>query len=135
MVWDGVTYQAPDPSGTAANFVEARGQAMLLPAGSYGTLRLVGASHHGPVTTDLTVRYTDGTTVELPVTVGDWAGSTPAGSSVALEMPHRIKRGQGVDGPPVRLFAASVALDASKTVRSLGLRNDTRVQIYALTLG
>ncbi|MCX4480505.1 GH92 family glycosyl hydrolase [Streptomyces cellulosae] len=135
VVWDGVTYQAPDPSGTAANFVEARGQAMLLPAGSYGTLRLVGASHHGPVTTDLTVRYTDGTTVELPVTVGDWAGSTPAGSSVALEMPHRIKRGQGVDGPPVRLFAASVALDASKTVRSLGLRNDTRVQIYALTLG
>ena len=50
-------------------------------------------------------------------------------------MPHRIKQGQGVDGPPVRLFAASVALDASKTVRSLGLRNDTRVQIYALTLG
>ncbi len=135
VVWDGVTYQAPDPSGTAANFVEARGQAMLLPTGSYGRLRLVGASHHGPVTTDLTVRYTDGTTAELPVTVGDWAGSTPAGGSVALEMPHRIKRGQGVDGPPVRLFAASVALDASKTVRSLGLRNDPRVQIYALTLG
>ncbi len=98
VVWDGVTYQAPDLSGTAANFVEARGQAMLLPAGSYGTLRLVGASHHGPVTTDLTVRYTDGTTVELPVTVGDWAGSTPAGSSVALEMPHRIKRGRAWTG-------------------------------------
>ncbi|MDN3267258.1 GH92 family glycosyl hydrolase [Streptomyces sp. MA15] len=135
VAWDGVTYDAPDPSGAAANFVEARGQALLLPAGSYGTLRLVGASHHGPVTTGLTVRYTDGTTAELPVTVGDWAGSAPAGGSVALEMPHRIKRGQGVDGPPVRLFAASVALDASKTVRSLGLRNDPRVQIYALTLG
>ncbi|MEU0290422.1 GH92 family glycosyl hydrolase [Streptomyces sp. NPDC006147] len=135
VVWDGVTYDAPDPSGTAANFVEARGQAMLLPAGSYGTLRLVGAAHHGPVTTGLTVRYTDGTTAELPVTVGDWAGSAPAGTSVALEMPHRIKRGQGVDGPPVRLFADSVALDATKTVRSLGLRNDPRVQIYAITLG
>ncbi|GGW95734.1 alpha-1,2-mannosidase [Streptomyces malachitofuscus] len=132
--WDGVTYHAPDPSGTAANFVEARGQALLLPAGSYGALRLVAASHHGPVTTTLTVRYTDGTTAELPVTVGDWAGSAPQGSSVALEMPHRIKRGQGVDGPPVRLFGSSADLDDSKTVRSVGLRNDPRVQIYAITL-
>src|SRR3546814_16815576 len=33
VVWDGVTYQAPDPSGPAAHFVEARGPAMLLPAG------------------------------------------------------------------------------------------------------
>ncbi|MFG1665121.1 GH92 family glycosyl hydrolase [Streptomyces sp. Y7] len=134
VVWDGVTYEAPDPSGTALNFVEARGQALLLPAGSYSTLRLVAVAHHGPVTTALTVRYTDGTTAEVPVTVGDWAGSAPQGSSVALEMPHRIKRGQGVDGPPVRLFGASADLDASKTVRSVGLQNDPRVQIYAITL-
>ncbi|MFI5569136.1 GH92 family glycosyl hydrolase [Streptomyces sp. NPDC051740] len=135
VVRDGVTYDAPDPSGTAANFVEARGQAMLLPAGSYGALRLVAAAHHGPVTTTLTVRYTDGTTAGLPVTVGDWAGAAPQGGSVALEMPHRIKRGQGVDGPPVRLFGSSAELDASKTVRSVGLPDDPRVQIYAMTLG
>ena len=108
---------------------------MLLPSGSYGTLRLVAASHHGPVSTALTVRYTDGSTAEIPVTVGDWAGSTPQGSTVVLEMPHRIKHGQGVDGPPVRLFGTSGKLDGSKTVRSVGLPNDARVQIYALTLG
>ncbi|MGW6012095.1 GH92 family glycosyl hydrolase [Streptomyces sp. NPDC055210] len=134
VVWGGVTYDAPDPSGTAENFVEARGQSMLLPAGSYGALRVVAVAHHGPVTTALTVRYTDGTTAEVPVPVGDWAGSTPQGSSVVLEMPHRIKRGQGVDGPPVRLFGASADLDASKTVRSIGLQNDPRVQVYAITL-
>ncbi|MDL5206506.1 NEW3 domain-containing protein [Streptomyces sp. ALI-76-A] len=134
VVWSGVTYDAPDPSGTAANFVEARGQSMLLPAGSYSSLRLVAAAHHGPVTTTLTVRYTDGTTAELPVTVGDWAGSAPQGSSVALEMPHRIKRGQGVAGPPVRLFGSSADLDASKTVRAVGLQDDPRVQVYAITL-
>ncbi|MFD6285599.1 GH92 family glycosyl hydrolase [Streptomyces sp. NPDC060205] len=134
VVWGGVTYDAPDPSGTAENFVEARGQSMLLPAGSYGALRVVAVAHHGPVTTALSVRYTDGTTAEVSVPVGDWAGSTPQGSSVVLEMPHRIKRGQGVDGPPVRLFGASADLDASKTVRSIGLQNDPRVQVYAITL-
>ncbi|MFE7068860.1 GH92 family glycosyl hydrolase [Streptomyces sp. NPDC057620] len=134
VVWGGVTYDAPDPSGTAENFVEARGQSMLLPAGSYGALRVVAVAHHGPVTTALSVRYTDGTTAEVAVPVGDWAGSTPQGSSVVLEMPHRIKSGQGVDGPPVRLFGASADLDASKTVRSVGLQNDPRVQVYAITL-
>ncbi|WP_406002452.1 GH92 family glycosyl hydrolase [Streptomyces sp. NBC_00829] len=134
VIWDGVKYNAPDPSGTAPNFVEARGQAMLLPPGSHSALRLVASAHHGTVTTMLTIRYTDGTTAEIPVTVGDWAGGAPTGSSVALEMQHRIKRGQGVDGPPVRLFGITAGLNASKTVRSVGLQNDTRVQVYALTL-
>ncbi|GLW49485.1 alpha-1,2-mannosidase [Streptomyces sp. NBRC 14336] len=132
--WDGVTYDAPDPRGTAPNFVESRGQSLLLPAGEYRALRLVAVAHHGPVAATLTVRYTDGTTSEVPVTVGDWAGSAPQGSTVVLKMPHRIKRGQGVDGPPVRLFGASAGLDASKTVRSVGLPNDSRVQVYAITL-
>ena len=134
VTWDGVTYHAPDPSGTAPNFVEARGQALLLPAGQHVALRLVGAAHNGPVTTTLTVRYTDGSSAEVPVTCGDWAGSAPDGSTVVLEMPHRIKAGQGVDGPPVRLFGGTVALDGAKTVRSVTLPDDPRVEIYAITL-
>ncbi|WP_309116880.1 GH92 family glycosyl hydrolase [Saccharothrix sp.] len=131
VTWNGVTYLAPDPTGTAANFVEARGQAVLLPTGQYGTLNLVAASHNGPVTTAVAVRYTDGTTAELPITVGDWAGS---GGTVVLDMPHRIKAGKGVDGPPVRLFGLAAALDPAKSVRSLTLPADPRVEVYALTL-
>ncbi|QFZ21492.1 GH92 family glycosyl hydrolase [Saccharothrix syringae] len=126
----GVAYAAPDPGGAAANFVEARGQAVLLPGARYGGLRLVAASHNGPVTTALTVRYADGTSASLPVTVPDWAGSGPA----LLEMPHRIKAGQGVDGPAVRLFGASAALDPGRVVRSVGLPDDPRVEVYAITL-
>jgi hypothetical protein len=131
VVWDGVTYAAPDASGTVANFVEARGQSLLLPAGQHAALKLVGASHNGPVSTTLTAHYTDGTSADLAVTFGDWAGS---GSPVVLEMPHRIKAGSGVDGPPVRLFGISGELDGGKTVQSVSLPNDPRVEIYALTL-
>jgi hypothetical protein len=49
-------------------------------------------------------------------------------------MPHRIKAGQGVDGPPVSLFGVTVPLAAGKTIRSLTLPNDARIQMYALTL-
>ncbi|MFI1393677.1 GH92 family glycosyl hydrolase [Streptomyces sp. NPDC020681] len=134
VTWNGVTYQATDPSGTAANFVEARGQALLLPEGARSSLRLVGASHNGPVNTTLTVRYTDGTSKDIAVTIGDWAGSAPSGSTVVLDMPHRIKNGQGVDGPPVRLFGDSAPLDAAKTLRSVTLPDDPRVEVYAITL-
>ncbi|WP_447006735.1 GH92 family glycosyl hydrolase [Saccharothrix isguenensis] len=129
--WGGVTYQAPDATGTAANFVEARGQAMLLPAGEHGALRLVAAAHNGPVSTSVTVRYADGSTAEVPMTVGDWAGS---GGAVVLDMPHRIRAGQGVDGPPVRLFGLSLPLDPAKAVHSVTLPDDRRVEVYAITL-
>ncbi|MGW4062016.1 GH92 family glycosyl hydrolase [Amycolatopsis sp. NPDC004747] len=131
VVWDGVTYAAPDASGTSPNFVEARGQSLLVPAGQHTALRMVGASHNGPVSTTVTAHYTDGTSADLAVTFGDWAGS---GSPVVLEMPHRIKAGSGVDGPPVRLFGISAGLDGAKTVQSVSLPNDPRVEVYALTL-
>jgi predicted alpha-1,2-mannosidase len=134
VAWGDTTYAAPDATGTAANFVEARGQGLLLPQGKHGALRLVAAAHNGPVTSALTVRYTDGSTADVPVVVGDWAGSTPVGSTVVLEMPHRIKAGSGVDGPPVRLFGRSLALDGAKTVHSVTLPNDPRIEVYALTL-
>ncbi|MFF3454956.1 GH92 family glycosyl hydrolase [Streptomyces sp. NPDC002730] len=132
--WNGVPYQAPDPTGTAPNFVKARGQALLLPAGARSALHLVAASHNGPVATTLTVRYTDGSTADVPVTIGDWAGSTPSGSTVVLDMPHRIKDGQGVDGPSVRLFGDTAVLDSAKQVRSVALPDDPRVELYAITL-
>jgi hypothetical protein len=94
----------------------------------------VAAAHNGTVSTTLTVRYTDGTSAELPVTVGDWAGSAPSGSTVALDMDHRIRRGQGVDGPSVRLFATAAPLDTGRTVRSLSLPDDRRIEVYAITL-
>ncbi|ATB38525.1 alpha-1,2-mannosidase [Cystobacter fuscus] len=135
ITWSGVTYSAPDPSGSANNFVEARGQGILLPRGNYQTLHLISVSHNGPVTTAITVRYSDGSQTDIPVTAGDWAGSTPSGTTVLLDMPHRIKAGSGVDGPPVRLFGQSLALDPAKQVHSMTLPNDARFEVYAISLG
>ncbi|CAN7444541.1 GH92 family glycosyl hydrolase [Knoellia sp. LjRoot47] len=134
-VHDGVTYAVPSPSGTTANFVEGRGQTLLLPAGARSTLRVVGAAHGGDVSTALRVTYTDGSVADVPVSLTDWAaGSGRNGNTVAIAMDHRIRAGQGVDGPPVQLFAASGATDGSKQLRSVTLPNDPRFEVYALTL-
>jgi predicted alpha-1,2-mannosidase len=134
VTWDGVTYQAPEPAGTAKNFVQARGQSLLLPAGDHTAAELIATTHNGPVTAALTIGYTDGTTASAPVTIADWCGTAAPGTTTVLAMPHRIKAGQGVDGPPVNLFGLSVPLAPGKQLRSITLPNDPRLQIYALTL-
>ncbi|MDP9793337.1 putative alpha-1,2-mannosidase [Catenuloplanes nepalensis] len=134
VTWNGVTYQAPDPSGTAPNFVTATGQSLVLPQGAHTSLELVATAHNGPVTGGFTIGYADGSTETRAVTVADWCGSPATGSTTALAMPHRIRAGQGVDGPPVSLFAISVPLSPGKRIRSLTLPNDTRLQLYAMSL-
>ncbi|MEV6630980.1 GH92 family glycosyl hydrolase [Actinoplanes sp. NPDC051470] len=134
VTWDGVGYQAPDPTGTAENFVTATGQSLVLPAGSYSSLNVVATTHNGPVSGALTIGYADGTSETQTITVADWCGSPTAGTSAVLAMPHRIKAGQGVDGPPVSLFGLRVPVSAGKSIRSVTLPDDSRLNVYALTL-
>jgi predicted alpha-1,2-mannosidase len=129
---DGVPYALPDPSGTAANFVTARGQQLAVPAGSYSTLHVLGAAHHGDVSSQVTITYTDGTSATAPFALTDWASSSGHnGNRVALPMAHRIKAGQGVDGPPVNLFSAAVPLDPARTVQSITLPDNSKAEVYA----
>jgi hypothetical protein len=134
VTWAGVTYQAPDPTGTAANFVQARGQSLLLPAGSHSSVDLVATAYNGPATAGLTIGYTDGTSADATITVADWCGSPATGNTTLLAMPHRIKAGQGIDGPPTSLWGLSLAIPAGKQIRSITLPNEPRLHLYAVTL-
>jgi predicted alpha-1,2-mannosidase len=130
----GVPYVLPDPTGSGDNFVTARGQELAVPAGTYSALHVLGAAHGGDVNSTATVTYTNGTTADVPFALTDWAGSSGHnGNTIALPMAHRIKAGQGIDGPPVNLFAASLALDPSRTVQSIRLPDNANAEIYAAT--
>ncbi|MCO8270663.1 GH92 family glycosyl hydrolase [Actinoplanes sp. TRM 88003] len=133
VTWGGITYDAPDPTGPRPNLVPATGQTLLPPAGSRSAANLVLTSHHGPISTSVTIGYTDGTYVATPVTVADWCGPAASGTTAVLSMPHRIKAGQGVDGPATALFGARLPLTAGKQIRSITLPADPRVYIYAVT--
>jgi hypothetical protein len=129
-----VTYQAPSTAGSDPNFVEARGQAIVLPEGRYGVAHVLGATHNGDVDTTATVTYADGTTAQVPLRLTDWAGGGSYGNRKAIAMPYRLKAGQGQDGPPVNIWGTDLALDASRTVQAISLPSDKRLQLYAITL-
>jgi hypothetical protein len=134
VTWGGTVYATPEPGGTAPNLVVARGQSILLPEGRRTALRLVMTSHNGPVPAPLTIGYADGSSTQAALSVGDWCNDPTPGTGVVLAMPHRIKAGQGVDGPPTKLFGLSVPLAGGKQVRSLTLPDDPRLHLYAVTL-
>ena len=134
VTWADVTYDAPDPTGTAPNFVPAAGQPLLLPAGSHTAVQMVLTSHNGPVSGLMTLGYTDGSVQSVPVTVADWCGSATPGTTAVLSMDHRIKAGQGVDGPATSLFGATIPIPSGKELRSVSLPTDPRMLLYALTL-
>jgi predicted alpha-1,2-mannosidase len=131
----GIPYEAPPTAGTEPNFVEARGQSLALPDGHWATAYVLGATHNGNVETSAVVTYADGTSASVPLALTDWAGQPQFGNTTEIPMPYRIRAGQGQDGPPVAIFGTRLALDPSRTPRSVALPGDPRIELYGITLG
>ena len=91
VTFDGVSYQAPDPAGTAKNFVPARGQSLLLPVGDHAAVKLIATTHNGPVTAAVTIGYADGTSAPATVTVADWCGTAATGTTTTWSAPSAAR--------------------------------------------
>nr|WSX76125.1 SGNH/GDSL hydrolase family protein [Streptomyces sp. NBC_00899] len=124
------------PSGTdgADNTVTAHGQTLPLPGLHAGDLRLLSAASGGAVDATATVTYADGSTASLPLHVGDWATGPRTGEDVAVAAPYRYRADAGRDGPSVDVYADTLALDPARTLRSITLPDQTRLQLFAVTL-
>ena len=131
VTWGGITYQAPDPTGTSPNFVEAHGQGLLLPSGQFSWLHVVGSSHNGPVSAAFTVWYTDGTSAEVVRLGGGLGGWRPDRAGDAA--PHQGGQGRRRAAGPVVRSVAEAGRRRRRSGRSR-LPDDPRVELYALTL-
>ena len=155
VTFGGVTYQAPPTTGAAPNFINANGQAVVLPTGRYSRLDIVGAASNGSTGSDgLTaiVTYKDGSTASVPLRFTNWTGHHPDfANSVALRMPYRLGA-EGKSPMAVSLYQTTLRLDPHKQIRAISLPfrsvpiwvapgltgtawdHDSNLQIYAMTL-
>ena len=116
--------------------VSATGQAIALPSGSFATLDLLAASVNGNQPNQaFVVTYTDGTTATITQSISDWA--TPqgyAGESTAATTSYRDTSSGGRQGGTFNLYSYALALDPTKTVKSLTLPNDKNVEVLGIDL-
>ncbi len=133
---DGVSYQFPGIAPLANNNIAASNQTIPLPAGHYRQMFLLAAASWGPVSGTMAIRYADGSTTMIRVTVLDWI----TGSSNALQTTYRYNP-FGIDANPAYIYVMAVTLDATRTTNALvlpGLLNgphqNGQMHVFAVTL-
>jgi predicted alpha-1,2-mannosidase len=136
----GLSYTWPNVAAAKPDNVVADGQTVLLsPASGATTLGILGAATFGPSQGTATITYTDGSTQDFTLAFNDWTqgGSPPAGQTMAASMPYRNSPA-GASKFATYLFAATVALQAGKTVQSITLPanvNQGEIHVFAITAG
>ncbi len=134
LTWNGLNFNF-GPVG-ANNVVQATGQTIQLPATQYSQLTLLATGVLGnQIAQTFTVTYTDGATTTFTQSISDWF--TPQNyerESVALSMPYRNTSQGTADNRKFDLYGYVIYLDSSKTVSSITLPNDTKVDVLAISL-
>jgi len=134
-IWNGVNFTLG--SANAEDAVDADGQTITLPTGSFTSLLLLGTAVNGGQSSQtFTVTYTDGSTANFTQSLSDWAGPQNfPGEFVVATMPYRNTSGGTKDlNTQVNLYGYSFTLNPAKTVKSITLPNDGSVLLLAITL-
>jgi predicted alpha-1,2-mannosidase len=130
----GVAYRFPDTTGTAPDFVTARGQTLQLTRRAYAALDLLVAAHHGEAAGTATVTYADGSTARVRLAAADWAAPAPLpGEETAVAAESRYDAKGAPDGVAVRLWHTSLPLDPGKEAVSVTLPDQPRLLVYAVS--
>jgi subtilase family serine protease len=113
------------------------GGTIALPAGSYTTLTLLAAGVNGnQVSQNFTVTYTDGSTASFTQSLSDWCmPQNYTGESNAIPMSYRDLSNGTTDVRTVMLYAYTLNLSSSKTVKSITLPSNRNVVVMAMSLG
>jgi predicted alpha-1,2-mannosidase len=118
------------------NVVQAAGQTLTLPSGSYSTLAFLATAVNGnQADQTFTVTYTDGTSDTFTQSLSDW--HTPQGydgESIAAAMSYRDVHDGSQHTGVYDLYLYSFSLNPNKTVAGATLPNNGRVEIFAIDL-
>ena len=135
QTWNGTTF-AIAPAG-ANNVIQATGQTLDLPSGSFSQVEFLAAGVNGnqPNQT-FTVNYTDGTSTTVTQSISDWhmpQGYT--GESSVLSTPYRNTSTGGRDNKgPFDIYGYSIAVNSAKTIASITLPDNKNVEVLSISM-
>lgn len=132
LTWNGTTFNLGSPGLASA----AANATVALPAGSYGTLELLGAAVQGNhVKQVFVVNYSDGTSDSFTQSMSDWTSPQKyPGESIAKTMSYRIRNTGTALSSPTYIYGYSFTLNSAKTVSSIKLPANRDIVILAMAL-
>jgi len=132
VTWSGTAFTLGNP-----NVADAVSTATVqLPAGSFSTLKLLATAARGnQANQTFTVTYTDGASTVVQQSLSDWAApQNYTGESKAVTMAYRVTSTGSTPAGTFYLYGYSLAIDHTKTVKSLTLPGNRKVVVLAATL-
>jgi len=139
QTWNGITFNiAPATTSPATNnVIQAAGQTIGLPNGSYSEVEILATAVNGSQTNQtFTVRYTDGTVNTYSLSMSDWSAAQGfSGESVAAIAYYRDTSSGGGTGGDYFVYGYALEVNTGKTVESITLPNDKNVDILSMAAG
>lgn len=126
-----------DIGGTAtADTVICQGQVIALPAGSFGSLWLLGSAVEGSQKAQkFIVTYADGTTEKFVQNISDWYyPQNFAGENRAVTMAYRNSNNGEKDPRTFLVYCYGFPLKTTRSVKSITLPDSPNVRLLAITL-
>ena len=136
---DGLDYIWPDVAEPGNDNLEVAGQTIALPPYEGATkIGLLATAIKGPADTVATVMYTDGSSVDTPLSISDWTpGGLQAGNVLAFETTHRATTA-GTDTTHAAVYSIAVPVGAGKRPLWIRLSSPTAgnaaIHLFALAL-
>jgi fibronectin type 3 domain-containing protein len=118
----------------ANNVVVATGQTVGLPNGNFSQIELlaVGVNGNQPSQT-FVVHYTDGTSVQLSLSLSDWGAPQSYSNQTIAVSGYRNTASGGRDNRSFDVYAYTLNIDNTKTVASITLPTNYNVKVLAMT--
>ena len=132
VTWSGSTFKL----GSAGTANAASGTTVALPAGKFSMLKFlaVGVSGSQP-NQAFVVTYSDGSTATLHQGISDWFYPVNfAGESIAVTASYRLVLNGSTSPGPAYVYGYSLAVDDTKTIKSVKLPSNRNVVVLGMTL-
>jgi Fibronectin type III domain len=130
--WNGNVFSIG--SAGSKDVVQAAGQTVGLPNGSFSKVELLATAVNGnQANQTFVVHYTDGTSQTFTQGISDWfAPQHYAGESVAVGMAYRDQASGSEDHRTFNVYGYSFAVNNTKTIASITLPTNSHVAILAI---
>ena len=132
LIWNGMTFNI----GPANALDAVANKTITLPAGKFSTLYMLGAMVNNVAPTrTFVVTYTDNTTTTLTQKMSDWfnAAGWPGESVISCSEQRNFDNGT-TQPDSVCVYGYQIALDATKTVKSITLPATRNIVMLAMNL-
>lgn len=130
---DGVVYKYGPMTNASLNIVSCAGQTVNVSPRSYSSINMLVASSTGADLADsYVINYSDGTSTNVSKTAPDWMKVISSSEVVAQLFLHRHTTTADELVQPT-IFEISIPVDSSKQVASIGLPNNSGINVFAIT--